>query len=60
MGCHRFLRPHLLDSLHLLRDIQVAEQKLIDGIDALHGIAITYHMAIIEQIVSYRQLQEQE
>ena len=54
------LTPYFPDALQLLRYRLVAEQQKIDITDAIHRKAIGHYMAIIEQIVGYRQLQQQE
>ena len=59
-GMPGLLTPYFPDALQLLRYRLVTEQQKIDITDAIHRKAIGHHMAIIEQIVGYRQLQQQE
>ena len=54
-----FLIPYLADSLQLFLVRAVAEQNLVDGIHLVYGEAIAQDVAIIQQIVSQRQLQQE-
>ena len=55
-----FLIPYPADSLQFFLVRAAAEQNLIDGIHLVYGEAIAQDVAIIQQIVSQRQLQQEE
>ena len=55
-----FLIPYLADSLQLFLVRAAAEQNLVDGIHLVYCEAIAQDVAIIQQIVSQRQLQQEE